>query len=129
MDEPVLARLQHLMQLREEVEQLSEQSVWSPSADWYDHAMQLELCVDLPDVSQDSLEISYDETAVHIIGERSSEPTAIYRERPMGSFSRSLSFPQEVQYQSAVATLAAGVLRIHFDKKWPTIDAEDVEAK
>ena len=36
MDKPVLARLQHLMTLREEVETLGRPGPWQPAADWQD---------------------------------------------------------------------------------------------
>ena len=48
MDKPVLARLQKVMQLREEVETLSTGGPFVPEADWTDSGTHLTLVADVP---------------------------------------------------------------------------------
>lgn len=124
MEKPALNRLKHLMQLREEVEELNEHHPWLPPADWCDGGTYLELLLDVPDMTQDSLQLSYDEEQVYVSGERQTTGHFIQKERPTGRFSRTFRFPEEVLTENTTAHLGHGVLRIRFEKKHPTIDAE-----
>lgn len=122
MDKPVVARLQQLMNLREEVETLTEGEGWEPAADWYDLSTHLALLLDIPGVNPDSLELHETENTVTISGEREEMPEKLSGDRPTGIFRRTLVFPEEVLPNTGDAKLKAGVLTVHFNKKHPTID-------
>lgn len=124
MNEPVLARLQHLMTLREEVESLGGVGRWTPAADWADEDSHLTLHLDVPGVTPDSLELQEDGQTVTVMGERPATKNLLSAERATGAFSRSLTFPQEVVPQSGVAALSGGVLTVRFQKRHPTIDVQ-----
>ena len=122
MDKPVLARLQHLMTLREEVETLGQGGPWTPPADWQDAGTHLLLLLDVPGVLPDSLALQEEGGTVTVSGERPQPARLLSSERPGGTFSRALTFPDEVLPQTGEASLAAGVLTVRFEKKHPTID-------
>lgn len=123
---PVLARLQHLMTLREEVETLTQGGPWTPAADWRDAGTHLELLLDVPGVDPASLALEEDGGQVAVSGERPGAEEEgcplLSRERPSGRFTRVLPFPEEVRPNSGVASLAGGVLTVRFEKLHPTID-------
>ena len=121
MNEPVLARLQHLMNLREEVETLSL-GPWLPLADWTEEDIFLLLHLDVPGIDGDSLELHEDGNQVTIAGKRAAPSRLLNQERPYGIFTRTLQFPQEVLPQTAEATLKNGILTIRFNKRHPTIN-------
>lgn len=127
MNEPVLARLQHLMNLREEVETLGTSRPWTPAADWIDADSHLILLLDVPGVNLDTLALSEEDDTVTIQGERPAVDESLGRvlsaERASGRFTRTLTFPEAVLPQSGEARLSAGVLTIQFEKRHPTIDA------
>lgn len=122
MDEPVVARLQQLMNLREEVETLAENDAWEPAADWHDLGTHLALLLDIPGINSDSLELHETGDTVTVSGEREEVPDKLSGDRPMGMFKRTLIFPEEVLPNTGDAQLKAGVLTIRFRKKHPTID-------
>ncbi|WP_019010495.1 Hsp20/alpha crystallin family protein [Deinococcus aquatilis] len=127
MNEPVLARLQQLMNLREEVETLGSARPWTPAADWIDNDSHLTLLLDVPGVNLDSLALSEEDDTVTIQGERPTPDQTLGHvlsaERASGKFTRTLVFPEAVLPQSGEARLSAGVLTIQFEKRHPTIDA------
>ncbi|MFB9992494.1 Hsp20/alpha crystallin family protein [Deinococcus oregonensis] len=127
MNEPVLARLQQLMNLREEVETLGSTRPWIPAADWIDGDSHLILLLDVPGVNLDTLALSEEDDTVTIQGERPAVDETLGRvlsaERASGKFTRTLVFPEAVLPQSGEARLSAGVLTIQFEKRHPTIDA------
>ncbi len=121
MNEPVLARLQHLMTLREEVETLGT-GPWTPAADWVDGDAHLTLYLDVPGIDPERLEMHEDGGLLTVAGERAAPQGLLSAERPAGVFRRVLSFPREVLPQTGEAQLAGGVLTVRFRKKHPTID-------
>ncbi|PTA69747.1 Hsp20/alpha crystallin family protein [Deinococcus arcticus] len=121
MNEPVLARLHHLMTLREEVETLAGPVPWSPAADWTDDDAHLCLHLDVPGVDAGSLEVHEDGDTVTVAGQRPAPERLRRGERPSGVFRRTLSFPEAVRPQSGQASLVHGVLTIRFEKRHPTI--------
>ncbi|THF88371.1 Hsp20/alpha crystallin family protein [Deinococcus sp. KSM4-11] len=131
MNEPVLARLQQLMTLREEVETLGPGGPWIPTADWTDEDTHLALHLDVPGVGADSLELLEEGHSVTVAGERSALNRLLGGDRPAGTFRRTLTFPQEVIPQTGTAQLANGVLTVRFQKRHPTIDvhAEDLDSE
>ncbi|MPY65436.1 Hsp20/alpha crystallin family protein [Deinococcus sp. SDU3-2] len=123
MNEPVLARLQQLMTLREEVETLGTLgSPWTPPADWVDEDTHLRLLLDVPGVDPESLEMHEEGGAVTVAGRREVPARLLHGERPGGAFSRTLPFPEATVPNSGEAQLAAGVLNVRFEKRHPTID-------
>lgn len=122
MNEPVLARLQHLMTLREEVETLGQGGPWMPPADWVDEGTHLLLLLDVPGVDADTLELHEEGDSVTVAGRRELLERALSAERPSGTFTRTLRFPEAVIPQSGQASLNAGVLSVRFEKCRPTIN-------
>lgn len=127
MNEPVLSRLQQLMNLREEVETLGQGGPWTPGADWADEDSHLVLYLDVPGVSPDSLELHEQGDTVTIAGERPALARLLSSERPSGTFTRTLTFPEEVIPQTGEAKVAGGVLSVRFQKKHPTINVQAAE--
>jgi HSP20 family protein len=127
MNEPVLARLQHLMTLREEVESLERSGPWMPPADWADGDTHLTLYLDVPGIDPDSLEMREEGQTLRIAGQRAAPDQLLSAERPGGSFRRALTFPREVLPQTGEARLANGVLSVRFQKRHPTIDVNAAE--
>lgn len=121
MNEPVLARLHHLMTLREEVETLASPVPWTPAADWTDDDAHLCLQLDVPGVDAESLEVQEDGETVTVAGQRPAPERLLRSERPSGIFRRTLTFPEPVRPQSGQASLVHGVLTIRFEKRHPTI--------
>ncbi|WP_407539394.1 Hsp20/alpha crystallin family protein [Deinococcus radiomollis] len=118
MNEPVLARLNTLMNLREEVEQLGAAFPWEPAADWHDLGTHLLLVMDVPGLDAEHLELLEEGDDLTIAGERVEQPGGelLSRERPGGRFVRTLSFPAAVRAGSAEASLSGGVLKVRFEK-------------
>lgn len=129
MNEPVLARLQQLMTLREEVETLGSGSPWTPPADWVDEDTHLLLLLDVPGVDPGSLELEEEGPNVTVAGRRDLPARRLGAERPGGTFARTLRFPEPVVPQSGQAHLAGGVLQVRFEKLHPTIDVDASEAE
>ncbi|SEJ00436.1 HSP20 family protein [Deinococcus reticulitermitis] len=127
-NEPVLARLHHLMALREQVETLGQTGPWVPAADWRDADTHLELLLDVPGVDPESLALHEDGQQVTVSGERPGPAQLLRAERPSGPFSRTFTFPEAVCPNSGQAHLGGGVLTVRFEKKCPTIDVESEEA-
>ncbi|GGQ95323.1 Hsp20/alpha crystallin family protein [Deinococcus ruber] len=123
MNEPVLARLNTLMHLREEVENLGTAFPWEPAADWLDQGTHLVLVMDLPGLQPEHLELREEGDDLMIAGERHSELPGelLSRERPGDRFSRTLRFPDEVLPGSGQATLQSGVLNVRFEKRRKTL--------
>ncbi|GGJ64065.1 Hsp20/alpha crystallin family protein [Deinococcus aquiradiocola] len=122
MNEPVLARLNHLMHLREEVEEVGTAFPWEPAADWLDLDTHLLLVMDVPGLDPDHLELLEDGDEVTVAGERDERlgGTTLRRERPGGRFSRTLAFPEPVLPGTAEASLKGGVLQVRFEKRRKT---------
>lgn len=122
MNEPVLSRLQQLMTIREGVENLGQPGAWHPAADWVDAGTHLLLLLDVPGANVESLALEEQGDTVTVTGERSIPEHRLSAERPGGTFTRKLTFPQEVLPQTGQATVKNGVLTVQFEKKHPTID-------
>ncbi|WP_216317937.1 Hsp20/alpha crystallin family protein [Deinococcus aestuarii] len=128
MNEPVLARLQQLMTLREEAETLGAEVPWTPPADWVDGDTHLTLLLDVPGVDPGCLELQEDGDTVTVAGRRDAPRPTLQAERPSGTFTRTLRFPQPVLPQTGAASLHAGVLSVRFEKRHPTIDVNASDA-
>ena len=122
MNEPVLSRLQQLMTIREGVENLGQPGPWHPATDWVDDGTHLLLLLDVPGVNVETLALEEQGDTVTVTGEREAPAHALSAERPSGTFSRTLIFPQQVLPQTGQASVKNGVLTVQFEKKHPTID-------
>ena len=125
MNEPVIARLNTLMQLREEVESLSTGGLWEPAADWLETDEQLVLLMDAPGTDASGFDLSEDGDSLTVRGRRLEDGPSgqlIERGRPGPVFERRLRFPREVVAGSGQASLRAGVLTIRFEKRHKTIE-------
>ncbi|AFZ69152.1 Hsp20/alpha crystallin family protein [Deinococcus peraridilitoris] len=125
--EPVLRRINSLMQLRQEVEALSHGAPWAPPADWLETDTELLLIMDVPGVESDAFELIEEENTVVVRGQRpppETDGSFLSVERPQGSFQRTFSFPVETVPGTGQAQLRAGVLVIRFEKRHKIIDHE-----
>ena len=116
------------MTLREEVETLGSGSAWTPAADWVDEDTHLLLLLDVPGVDPGSLELEETGMEVTVAGRREVPERRLSAERPSGTFTRILRFPEPVLPQSGQAHLSGGVLSVRFEKRHPTIDVDVSEA-
>jgi HSP20 family protein len=119
--------LADLASIRERVSQLTQTSnVWAPAADWYETDDDLILVLDAPGCDPDSFEIAHDNESLTVAGTREAQEfgEARRRERPEGTFQRSLEVPESVEPGSAVAQYRAGQLEVRFRKLGRTITVE-----
>jgi HSP20 family protein len=94
----------------------AEAPCWEPSVDLYEAGDQLTLCVALPGVAADELEVSLDSGTVVVRGERAFpvayEGAIIYRlEIPYGRFERRIALPAG-QYELVDRRLEQGCLTL-----------------
>jgi HSP20 family protein len=94
---------------------------WVPPMDLVETDDQLVLKVDLPGLSRDQVNIEIKDGALTISGERRADreekSEGFYRlERSFGSFSRSMTLPQEIDAESVAASFADGVLEVRIPK-------------
>lgn len=123
--EPVLRRINSLMQLRQEVEALSHGTPWVPPADWLETDTELLLIMDVPGVEKDAFELLEEENAIVVRGSRPApevDGAFLSVERPQGSFQRTFSLPVETVPGSGQAQVRAGVLVVRFEKRHKIID-------
>ncbi|WP_027481307.1 Hsp20/alpha crystallin family protein [Deinococcus pimensis] len=126
-NEPVLRRINTLMQLRQQVESLDGRTPWVPSVDWIETDTELHLVVDAPGVEPDAFELLEEGERVTISGTRPPLDfggTVLTAERPHGQFQRVLGLPVETLPGTGRAQMRAGVLVVTFEKKHKIIDHE-----
>jgi HSP20 family protein len=119
--------LADLASIRERVSQLTQTSnVWAPAADWFETDDDLILVLDAPGCDPDSFEIAHDNESLTVAGTREVQEfgEARRRERPEGTFQRSLEVPESIEPGSAVAQYRAGQLEVRFRKLGRTITVE-----
>ncbi|MDI6840387.1 MAG: Hsp20/alpha crystallin family protein [bacterium] len=105
----------------------------APACDLIDRGDHLLLRAEVPGLKKEDLEISVDESSISLKGEikKSTEEKGetYYRsERSYGSFSRSITFPTEIDSSKTDATLKDGILEVKLPKKKEKI-AKKVEIK
>ena len=98
------------------------QGVWSPSVDILERGNEVVLKVDLPEVSQNEIDIRVEEGTLIIQGERrlikeSSDENYLQIERPYGTFRRTFSIPRTIDHEGIKASYKDGVLRVVLPKK------------
>lgn len=95
---------------------------WSPPADILERGTEIVLKIDLPEVSQDEIEIKVEENILSIQGERrfikeTSDENYIQIERPYGTFRRTFNIPRIIDQDGIRASYKDGVLRVILPKR------------
>ena len=96
--------------------------LWSPPIDVYESNDNIVLKADLPEVSQNDVDISVQGNTLTIKGERKRENEVqekdFYRmERSYGTFTRSFSLPPTVDTEKIDASFSKGVLKVTLPKR------------
>lgn len=96
--------------------------VWSPPVDIFERGNEVVLKVDLPEVTQDEIDIRVEGNTLTIQGERrfikdASEENYIQIERPYGTFRRTFNLPRMIDQEGIKASYKDGVLRIVLPRK------------
>jgi HSP20 family protein len=104
--------------LKEEV----PRRVWSPPVDILERENEVVLKVDLPEVSQNDIDIKIEENTLIIQGERKfikETPSENYLqiERPYGTFQRTFTVPRMIDQEGIKAAYKDGVLQIILPKR------------
>ncbi|MFN8580454.1 MAG: Hsp20/alpha crystallin family protein [Gemmatimonadaceae bacterium] len=97
---------------------------WVPTLDAWETENAFVVAVDLPGVNAESVEINFERNTLTISGAReaqvkapeSGELRVFFAERAVGSFTRSLRFPQYVEGDKITAQFDRGVLTITVPK-------------
>lgn len=104
------------------------ESLWNgsallrPNLDIKEHANQYELSVELPGVGKDDLKLSLEDNLLTISGEKKHESKSdkegkFHRiERSYGSFSRTLTLPDDIDSKGISASFKDGVLKIEIKR-------------
>lgn len=95
---------------------------WTPPVDIFERGNELVLKIDLPEVSQNEIDIKVEENTLMIQGERkfikeSPEENYIQIERRYGAFYRSFTIPRSIDLEGIKAAYKDGVLRIVLPKR------------
>ena len=99
--------------------------VWSPPVDISERGNEVVLKVDLPEVSQEEIDIRVEENTLIIQGERrfikdAPDEHYIQIERPYGTFRRTFNIPRMIEQGGIKASYKDGVLRIVLPRKQET---------
>jgi HSP20 family protein len=112
-----------LASLQDELNRLFDSTVegWAPALDVHEDKDSYTVRVELPGMKREEIEVSLQDDALVISGERKAEErkedTEVHRqERYYGKFSRTLSFPTAVAGDKVKATYKDGVLGITVPK-------------
>lgn len=94
---------------------------WMPPVDVCEEAERYVVCIDLPGVKADAVDINLEQGVLTISGERpviSPEEAATFRraERPRGRFVRRFSVPESVDTEQVSARAQDGVLEVSIPK-------------
>ena len=94
---------------------------WVPSMDLVETDEHFVLRADLPGMSEDDINIEYEDGTLTVSGERKAEheqgKEGYYRvERAFGSFSRSLTLPKGINAEAVTANFDRGVLEVRVPK-------------
>jgi HSP20 family protein len=100
----------------------SPRGVWAPPVDIVEHENEIILKADLPEMSQNDIEIKVEENTLIIRGERKfikeiPEEHYIQIERPYGNFQRTFALPKMIDQEGIKASYKDGVLRIVLPRK------------
>ena len=94
---------------------------WMPAMDLVESADHFVLRADLPGMSEDDINIEFEDGTLTVSGERKAEhedsKEGYHRvERSYGAFSRSLTLPQGIDADAVTASFDRGVLEIRIPK-------------
>ena len=94
---------------------------WAPRVDVREESDGYVVEVDLPGMSKDDIEVTLENDILTISGERKVEDTngdgtVHRRERLCGKFTRSMSFPGDVDPENVAASFKDGVLKVEIKK-------------
>jgi HSP20 family protein len=103
----------------------SEMAVWSPAVDIFETENEIVVKADLPDVQEKDLDVRVENNTVTIRGERKfdrevNEDNYLRVERTYGTFTRSFSLPNTVNYDAIRAEYRNGVLTVRMPKREET---------
>lgn len=98
-----------------------EERVWGPAVDMIDRKDEILLRADLPGLDEKDIEVTVQDGALTIRGERKEEKEEkkedyYYCERSYGTFARTLTLPTGVEADKVRATFRQGVLEVHLPK-------------
>jgi HSP20 family protein len=98
---------------------------WSPLVDIVERGSEVVLKIDLPEVSQNDIDIRVEENTLIIQGERkfikdTPDDHYIQIERPYGTFRRTFSIPRTIDQEGIKASYKDGVLRVILPRKTET---------
>ncbi len=99
---------------------------WSPVCDVFETPQSLVICLELPGLSQDQIDLRLDGDELVVQGDREMDRESagdqFHRvERSYGKFSRRFHLPSTVDRDSVEATYNAGVLRIVLSNRPETL--------
>jgi HSP20 family protein len=99
--------------------------VWSPPVDILERENEVVFKIDLPEVSQNEIDIRVEENTLIIQGERrfikdTPDENYIQIERPYGTFRRTFSIPRTIDHEGIKASYKDGVLRVILPRKSET---------
>ena len=108
-------------------------SIWNPAVDVKENEGSFVLTADIPGLSKKDVKISINNRVLNLHGERKEEKENedgkfYYRERHIGSFSRSFQLPETVNEDGIQASFRNGVLSIELPKLEESLP-KDLEIK
>lgn len=114
--------IEELLAVRDSIDALARAQVpdnaATPRADLLDRGADFQLLLEVPGVSQQSLEIAIEGDELLIAGLR--EPNdggrLVFGERPVGPFQRSVRLPERIDRERATAHLMSGLLTVTLPK-------------
>jgi len=123
----VLSRMATLSRAMDDVIGQTNESLngqyWVPSMDAWETEQAFVVQVDLPGLTPEQVDVSFDRNTLTVRGTRSDtiptdkgEKRVFFVERSPGSFSRTLRFPQYVEASKIEASFSNGVLTVTVPK-------------
>lgn len=108
-------------------------SIWNPAVDVKENEGSFVLTADIPGLTKKDVKISINNRVLNLHGERKEEKENedgkfYYRERHIGSFSRSFQLPETVNEDGIQASVRNGVLSIELPKLEESLP-KDLEIK
>ena len=102
--------------------QMNSKVAWAPAVDVVEEKECYVLSADLPGVDSKDIDITYEDNALTIKGERNSEVASEHQgyqriERTQGTFSRTFRMPDNIDADNISAKNEHGVLRVTIPKQ------------
>jgi HSP20 family protein len=118
----VLTRVASLSRAMDDVFAPELSTTWMPPLDATETESAYVVTIDLPGIKRENIKIGYDRGVLSVTGTRESDTEEknserfYVRERPLGTFSRSVRFARDVDSDKIEAKLDHGVLTITVSK-------------